>query len=49
MEENKKEEKSKEMNFEDLAQVTGGAGLRKVKKEKTYAISEDTNTKVTGN
>lgn len=46
MEDNKKENKAKEVKLEDLAKVTGGSGLRNVKKEKTHDISDDTKSKI---
>lgn len=43
-EENKNKEilEEGELSLDDLAEVTGGAGLRKVKKERTEDISDDT-------
>ena len=32
--------KEEEISLDDLAKVTGGSGLRHVKKEKTYDISD---------
>lgn len=46
MEDNNKDKESKEISLEELENVTGGAGLRRVKKEKTYDISEDTKSKI---
>ena len=31
----------KELSMEELSEVTGGSGLRRVKKEKTHDISDD--------
>ena len=47
-EENKNKEirEEEELSMEDLAEVTGGSGLRKVKKEQTYDISDDTRAKI---
>lgn len=39
-EKNKHEALEEELSLDDLSEVTGGAGLRYVKKEKTYDISE---------
>lgn len=43
-EENKKKEilEEEELSLDELSEVTGGAGLRKVKKEDTRDISDDT-------
>lgn len=43
---NKEMLEEEELSLDDLAEVTGGAGLRKVKKEQTYDISEDTRAKI---
>jgi hypothetical protein len=40
--ENKEIFEEEELSLDDLAEVTGGAGMRKVKKEKTEDISDDT-------
>lgn len=47
-EENKNKEilEEEELSLDDLSEVTGGAGLRKVKKEQTYDISDDTRAKI---
>lgn len=46
-EENKnKEMEEEELNLDELEEVTGGSGLRTVKKVQTYDISEDTKAKI---
>ena len=40
--ENKEIFEEEKLSLDDLAEVTGGAGMRKVKKEKTEDISDDT-------
>lgn len=40
--ENKEIFEEEELSLDDLAEVTGGVGMRKVKKEKTEDISDDT-------
>lgn len=40
--ENKEIFEEEELSLDDLAEVTGGAGMRKVKKEKPEDISDDT-------
>ena len=37
----KEAEVKKELSLDELVKVTGGAGMRKVKKEQTYDISDD--------
>ncbi len=39
-EENKNEMLEEEISMEELSEVTGGSGLRHVKKEQTYDISD---------
>ncbi len=36
----------KELSLEELSEVTGGSGLRNVKKEKTFDISEDVKQRI---
>lgn len=36
----------KEVSLDELSNVTGGSGLRKTVKEKTYDISDDTKSKI---
>lgn len=43
---NKEMMDGEELSLDDLEEVTGGSGLRKVNKERTYDISEDTRTKI---
>lgn len=45
-EENKNKEMEEELNLDALEEVTGGSGLRTVKKVQTYDISEDTKAKI---
>lgn len=46
-EKNKKEiVAEEELSLDDLEQVTGGSGLRKVKKEQTVDISADTRARI---
>lgn len=45
-EENKEIMEEEELSLDDLSEVTGGAGLRKVNKEQTYDISDDTKAKI---
>lgn len=41
-----KEVQEKELTLDELGEVTGGAGLRKVKREQTYDISDDIKEKI---
>ena len=43
---NKELLEEEELSLDDLAGVTGGAGLRKTQKEQTYDISDDTREKI---
>ena len=46
---NIEKDKSKEIDIEELSNVTGGSGMRKTKKETTHDISDDTKSKIIGN
>lgn len=45
-EKNENEVSEKELSLEELSEVTGGSGLRHVKKEKTFDISEDVKQRI---
>lgn len=44
--EEKKVYQEEEVSLEDLSKVTGGSGLRYVKKEKTYDISDSVKERI---